>query len=382
MDVSRSLLVPLISGILAAVALAMGVAYFARSFAAHNALVVTPTATTGPAALTIAEADAALQRGDRKAALSQAQAAVNLAPLDATVVQRAGQIARDAGDLRAAQQDFTLAEIAAPRNAASYVALSDIFVREGKPRAAEAPLRFGLVRNPHAPMLHYNLALLELSRGDERDAVNDFRAEPKTSPVYGAAQIGIAMTPDRAVAAATPEAAPTQIAARPAYVAPVPVERTAPPVIPVPVLRATPMPPPPPVATVAPPPPTHRPIAPPAVRPLPVVHHVVPPPVLRTAAPVVRTAATLVSHPAVVASPTPTPRAVVAMRPVRRSTPTRAPVWVPVPRPYVPRELVPVSTITAPPPASSKLRPVETVTAAPPGALPTLAPTPISTETP
>jgi hypothetical protein len=375
MDVSRSVLWPLISGILAAVALAMGVAYFARSFAAHNDLVATPAATSGPAAVTLAQADAALERGDHRAALSQAQSAVNLAPLDPAIVQRAGQIARDAGDLRAAQQDFTLAEIAAPRNAAPYLALSDILVREGRPRAAEAPLRFGLVRNPRAPMLHYNLALLELSRGDERDAVTDFSAEPKSSPVYGAAQIGITMTPHHVPApAATPEAAPTQVAARPVYVPPAPVVRTAPPVIPEPVIQATPVPAPPPVAAVARPRPTHPPVA---------------PPVLHAAAVVVPHPAAVVVHPAPLpivtqkaAAASPTPRAVVAMRPARRATPSPAPVWIPVPRPYVPRQLVPVSTITAPPPASSRLRPVETVTAAPPGGPPTLAPTPVSTVTP
>jgi hypothetical protein len=364
-DVSRSFLWPLISGILAAVALAMGVAYFARSFAEHSALVATPAETTGPASLTIAAADAALQRGDRKGALSQAQAAVNLAPLDATTVQRAGQIARDAGDLHAAQEDFTLAEIAAPRNSASYVALSDILVQEGKPREAEAPLHFGLVRSPRAPMLHYNLALLELARGDEHDAVADFRAEPKSSPVYGAAQIGIAMMPGHVAAAATPEAEPTQVASRPEVIyAPPPALHTAPPAEPAPVLKAT-LAPALPVATVAPSPPPllHTPAAIiPRGIPLPVVVHKV-------------------------ATASPTPRAAAARRPVRRATPSPAtpsagPDWIPIKRPFVPRALVPVSTITAPPPASSKLRPVETVTAAPPSGTPTPVPTPLSTDTP
>jgi predicted membrane-bound mannosyltransferase len=93
MDVSRSFLWPLVTGVAAAVALVVGVAYFAKTFS-HNDLAAAPAVTVGPAALTVAAADAALQRGDRRAALSQAQAAVNLGPLDASVVQHAGQIAR------------------------------------------------------------------------------------------------------------------------------------------------------------------------------------------------------------------------------------------------------------------------------------------------
>ncbi|HTV75305.1 MAG TPA: tetratricopeptide repeat protein [Candidatus Acidoferrales bacterium] len=358
MDVSRSFLWPLLSGVIAVVALVCGALYFAKGTFPHNQTVAAPAATVGPAAITIAAADAALQRGDRKGALAQAQAAVNLAPLDASIAERAGQIARDAGDLAAAQQDLTLAEIAAPRDSTTYVALSDILIREGKPRAAEAPLRFGIVRNPHAPMLHYNLALLELARGDEVDAIDDFHKEPRSSPVYGAAQIGIAMTPGHAShassahVAASVAPAPTPVvvpvAQMPAVQAPTPVPYvpTTPPVV------ATPAPPPPPVIPVVP-----------AVRAAAVetpAHRAVPV-ALHTSVP--RRPASRVAE----------TRRVIALREQPRPTPVPSLPTMPPPlptHPPVPRALMPVSTITAPPPASDKLEPVETVTAAPPVAPP------------
>jgi hypothetical protein len=56
---------------------------------------------------------------------------------------------------------------------------------------------------------------------------------------------------------------------------------------------------------------------------------------------------------------------------------------LPTARPLPPRELVPVTTMTAPPPASSQLVPVPTVTAAPPGPVTSSAvlPTPVQTVT-
>jgi hypothetical protein len=70
--------------------------------------------------------------------------------------------------------------------------------------------------------------------------------------------------------------------------------------------------------------------------------------------------------------------AAVAEAPTRAPDPQNA--W-PTPRPLPPRALVPVTTMTAPPPASSQLRPVVTVTAAPPTIAPSVPAAPAETVT-
>ncbi len=233
---------------------------------------------------TIDDAQAALDSGDAAGANKIAAQVVAADASDASVDNRAGNIAERAGDERAAAHDYAAGEAADDRNPWNFVALGELYAREGDYSQADTQLRAALSIVPDAQFLHYDLGTVELHEGLTQPALADFEAELKRTPDYQPALIGKAQAlgllgrpleaaQARKLALAAPKPSPSTIAVpspSPSVVAS-PSPAPSPSVKPSP--AASPSPTPRPTASASPTPtaaPSKRPASPPP-SPSPVV---------------------------------------------------------------------------------------------------------------
>ncbi|HEY5095319.1 MAG TPA: hypothetical protein VII69_09410 [Candidatus Eremiobacteraceae bacterium] len=139
----------------------------------------------------IDQAEAALQRGDDKAAkLLAAQALIN-GPPDASADYRAGNVLLGAGDEKAAAAAYLAGERHGPTYPWNFIALGQLYAREDKFLDADANLRAAIGIAPKTQFLHYDLGTVELREGLGAAALADFEAELKLSPGYEPAIQGV-----------------------------------------------------------------------------------------------------------------------------------------------------------------------------------------------
>ncbi len=139
---------------------------------------------------TIDRAEQALSRHDTREALHLAKQAVSEDSTDAVVDNRAGNVALRLGDARAAERYYLAGESADVRYPWNFVALGQLYAREGKKEPADEQLRAASVAAPNQPFIHYDLGVVELDEHLYAAALADFEAELKRSPTYRAAMIG------------------------------------------------------------------------------------------------------------------------------------------------------------------------------------------------
>jgi len=167
------------------------------------------------------QAEAALQRGDLTAARQLASQALTDGPPDPNVDYRAGNVQLGAGDETAAAGAYVSGERHGPTYPWNFIALGQLYAREGKSLEADANLRAAVGLAPKMQFLHYDLGAVELREGLAAAAQADFEAELMLSPSYqpaiqGKAQAA-AMAGHRALAVRLfPSASPRKVAlARP-----------------------------------------------------------------------------------------------------------------------------------------------------------------------
>jgi len=141
-------------------------------------------------ASTIDLAEQAITRGDTAKALDLARRAVAENASDATVANRAGNVALRAGDQRLAEKFYLQGESDDRRYPWNYVALGELYEREGKKELADEQLRAASVAAPDQAFIHYDLGVVEMQEGLYAAALADFEAELKRSPTYRPAMVG------------------------------------------------------------------------------------------------------------------------------------------------------------------------------------------------
>lgn len=144
-------------------------------------LAALPHATETP---NIDDAQAALDGGDAAGANRIAKAVVAANSADANVDNHAGNIAQAAGDDATAEHDYQLGEAVDARNGWNYLALGQLYARQGKYSQADGQLRAALALVPQTQFLHYDLAVVELNEHLPEAALSDFEAELKRTPGY------------------------------------------------------------------------------------------------------------------------------------------------------------------------------------------------------
>jgi tetratricopeptide (TPR) repeat protein len=140
----------------------------------------------------IDEAEAALSHGDLKAAKKFAAQAVADSAADASVDYRAGNVELGANDEKAAEADYLAGERGGPTFPWNFIALGQLYAREGNSLGADANLRAAVGIAPTMQFLHYDLGAVELREGLGAAALSDFAAELKLSPGYRPAIQGMA----------------------------------------------------------------------------------------------------------------------------------------------------------------------------------------------
>jgi tetratricopeptide (TPR) repeat protein len=141
---------------------------------------------------TIEQAESALQRGDLAAAKMLADQAVKESTPDAAVDYRAGNVHLGANDETAAAADYLSGERQGPTYPWNFIALGQLYAREGKFLEADANLRAAVGIAPKMQFLHYDLGTVELHEGLGAAAQADFATELKLSPGYRPAIQGMA----------------------------------------------------------------------------------------------------------------------------------------------------------------------------------------------
>lgn len=139
---------------------------------------------------TIDDAQAALDQGDQAGANKIAIQVIAASSSDANVDNHAGNIAVSAGDDKTAEHDYQLGEAADDKNPWNFVALGELYAREGKYPQADTQLRAALTIVPNAQFLHYDLGVVELKEQLAQSALSDFDAELKVTPGYAPALEG------------------------------------------------------------------------------------------------------------------------------------------------------------------------------------------------
>jgi tetratricopeptide (TPR) repeat protein len=142
----------------------------------------------GAAAIDLAEQ--AVARNDPAKALKLAAQAVKDNPNDASIANRAGNVALRADDPKDAELYYREGESADPRYPWNFVALGQLYEREGKKDLADAQLRVATATAPDQPFIHYDLGVVELEEGLYAAALADFNTELQRSPTYRPAMIG------------------------------------------------------------------------------------------------------------------------------------------------------------------------------------------------
>ncbi len=135
-------------------------------------------------------AEQAISRGDTRQALALAQRAVQDSPTDASVANRAGNVAQRADDPQTAERYYRAGESADPHYPWNFVALGQLYERQGKKELADAQLRVATATAPDQPFIHYDLGVVELEEGLYAAALSDFETELQRSPTYRPATIG------------------------------------------------------------------------------------------------------------------------------------------------------------------------------------------------
>ena len=135
-------------------------------------------------------AERAMDRGDTRSALKLARRAVDENRSDTVVANRAGNVALRAGDAKAAEKYYLAGESADGRYPWNYVALGQLYERQGKVELADEQLRAATVAAPDQPFVHYDLGVVEMEEHLYAAALSDFVAELKRSPSYKPAMIG------------------------------------------------------------------------------------------------------------------------------------------------------------------------------------------------
>lgn len=139
---------------------------------------------------TIDLAEQAMTGGDARNALKLAQRAMAEHPSDASVANRAGNVALRAGNTHAAEKYYLAGESADQRYTWNFVALGQLYEREGKKELADEQLRAASGTSPDQAFIHYDLGVVEMEEGLYAAALADFDAELKRSPTYRPALIG------------------------------------------------------------------------------------------------------------------------------------------------------------------------------------------------
>jgi len=147
-------------------------------------------ALSGSVAGDLDRAEEALFKGDVDAAKRLSAEAMTRDSTDAQADFRAGNVALRAGDAAAAKADYSLGESADRRNPWNFVALGQLYAREGKLAQADAQLRAASASGPSLQFLHYDLGAVELREGLYAAALADFEAELRSSPSYAPARAG------------------------------------------------------------------------------------------------------------------------------------------------------------------------------------------------
>ncbi|HXW50346.1 MAG TPA: tetratricopeptide repeat protein [Candidatus Acidoferrales bacterium] len=143
---------------------------------------------TGPTAIDLAEQ--AIARNDTRTAMALAAKAVAANPNDASIANRAGNVALRAGDAKMAERYYRAGENVDPHYAWNFVALGQLYERQGKEDLADAQLRVATAAAPDQPFIHYDLGVVELEEGLYAAALSDFETELQRSPTYKPAMIG------------------------------------------------------------------------------------------------------------------------------------------------------------------------------------------------
>lgn len=141
-------------------------------------------------ASTIDLAEQAIARGDNRLALTLARRAADENRSDAAVANRAGNVALRASDPKDAENYYLAGERADSRYPWNYVALGQLYERQGKVELADEQLRAASVAAPDQPFIHYDLGVVEMEEHLYAAALADFVAELKRSPTYKPAIIG------------------------------------------------------------------------------------------------------------------------------------------------------------------------------------------------
>jgi tetratricopeptide (TPR) repeat protein len=141
-------------------------------------------------ATTIDLAEEAIARGDTRLALRLALRAMDENRSDAVVANRAGNVALRAGDARAAEKYYLAGESGDRQYPWNFVALGQLYERQGKQELADEQLRAAAVAAPNQPFVHYDLGVVEMQEHLYAAALADFEAELKRSPTYKPAIIG------------------------------------------------------------------------------------------------------------------------------------------------------------------------------------------------
>ncbi len=168
----------------------------------HQGDPASSSALSGSVAADLDRAEEALFKGDVDAAKRLSAQAMTRDSTDAQADFRAGNVALRAGDAAAARADYSLGESADRRNPWNFVALGQLYAREGKLAQADAQLRAASASGPSLQFLHYDLGAVELREGLYAAALADFEAELRSSPAYAPARAGRAIASARLAAQA------------------------------------------------------------------------------------------------------------------------------------------------------------------------------------
>jgi tetratricopeptide (TPR) repeat protein len=236
----------------------------------------------------IDQAETALQRGDLDAAKRLAARAIDHGPPDASIDYRAGNVQLAAGDEKRAEADYLTGEQQGATYPWNFIAIGQLYARQGKLLEADANLRAAIGIAPTIQFLHYDLGAVELREGLYAAAQADFDRELTITPGYRPAIQGKADATELlrkhgiVVADVRPRPSPTPSLAIPILIAPSPSPTPTPQVAPSPTETPTssPSPTPTPTSTPSPSPTpaaTHKPHKAVPVTKSATVHHHRPP---------------------------------------------------------------------------------------------------------
>lgn len=135
-------------------------------------------------------AEQAIALGEEHSALRLAKRAALEDGSNAAVDNRAGNVALRAGSMSAAEHYYLAGERADRRYPWNFVALGQLYARQGKRQLAEAQLLAATAAAPDIPFIHYDLGAVELEDHRYGAALADFNVELKMSPAYKPAMIG------------------------------------------------------------------------------------------------------------------------------------------------------------------------------------------------